>query len=71
MYNTTEKQSTSIQELEEKGFFFSNWIPYHPDAESQPVAEGDEVFGVAVMWKRAVTRFGREYCEVYPDGSIH
>jgi len=69
MYQTTEAQSKSETALKKKGFRFSAWLPFEPDAENQP-AEGTEHLGVIVMVKRA-TRFSTEYREINPDGFIN
>ena len=69
MYQTTEAQSKSETALKKKGFRFSAWLPFEPDAENQP-AEGTEHLGVIVMVKR-VTRFSTEYREINPDGFIN
>lgn len=69
MYQTTPEQAKAEASLAKKGFRFSSWIPFEPDAENQP-AEGTERLGVIVMVKRA-TRFSTEYREIEPDGSVN
>jgi hypothetical protein len=68
MYQTTPAQSKSEAALVKKGFRFSNWIPFQPDANNQP-SEGTESLGTIVMVKRA-TRFSAERLEIEPDGSV-
>lgn len=69
MYQTTPEQAKAEASLAKKGFRFSSWIPFQPDAFGQP-AEGTEHLGTIVMVKRA-TRFSTEYREIEPDGSIN
>lgn len=69
MYQTTEAQSKSEAALRKRGFRFSAWLPFEPDAENQPM-EGTEHLGIIVMVKRA-TRFSTEYREINPDGFIN
>ena len=69
MYETTPEQSKTETALAKKGFRFSSWIPFQPNAENQP-SEGTETLGTIVMVKRA-TRFSTEYREIEPDGSIN
>jgi hypothetical protein len=69
MYQTTEAQSKSETALKKKGFRFSAWLPFEPDANNQP-AQGTEHLGTIVMVKR-ITRFSTEYREIEPDGSIN
>jgi hypothetical protein len=63
----TNAQSKAIAQLERQGFKFSNWIAASPNAENEAIGEAQ----TAVMVKRGATRFGREYREVEPDGSIN
>ena len=56
-----------MSRLERSGFRFSNWIPAHPDANGECVGDAQ----CAVMVKRGATRFGREYREVEPDGTVN
>ena len=60
-------QELAIKSLEQQGFKFSNWIPAHPDANGGDNGEAS----TAVMVKRGATRYGREYREVEPDGTIN
>ena len=53
--------------LEHAGFRLSNWIPAHPDADGEIIGDTQ----CAVMVKHGATRFGREYREVEPDGTIN
>lgn len=53
--------------LESQGFHFSNWIAAQPDADGNGTTEQQ----TAVMVKRGQTRYGREYREVEPDGTIN
>jgi hypothetical protein len=69
MYQTTPAQAKSETALSKKGFRFSTWLPFEPDANNQP-AQGTEHLGTIVMVKR-VTRFSTEYREIEPDGSIN
>jgi hypothetical protein len=69
MYQTTPAQSKTETALAKKGFRFSSWLPFSPDANNQP-SEGTESLGTIVMVKRA-TRFSTEYREIEPDGSIN
>jgi hypothetical protein len=69
MYKTTPEQSKTETALAKKGFRFSRWLPFSPDANNQP-SEGTEHLGTIVMVKRA-TRFSTEYREIEPDGSIN
>ena len=69
MYQTTPEQAKTEASLAKKGFRFSAWLPFEPDAENQP-AEGTGHLGVIVMVKRA-TRFSTEYREINPDGFIN
>lgn len=69
MYQITPEQAKTEASLAKKGFRFSSWIPFEPDAENQP-AEGTEHLGTVVMVRRA-TRFSTEYREINPDGFIN
>lgn len=69
MYQTTSAQAKSETALKKKGFRFSSWVPFQPDANNQP-SEGTESLGTIVMVKRA-TRFSTEYREINPDGTIN
>jgi len=69
MYQTTAAQSKAETALGKKGFRFSTWLPFEPDAKNQP-AQGTEHLGKIVMGKR-ITRFSTEYREIEPDGSIN
>ena len=69
MYQTTSAQAKSETALSKKGFRFSSWVPFQPDANNQP-AQGTEHLGTIVMVKRA-TRFSTEYREINPDGFIN
>ena len=69
MYRTTPEQAKTEASLVKKGFRFSSWIPFQPNAHGQP-SEGTEHLGTIVMVKRA-TRFSTEYREIEPDGSIN
>jgi hypothetical protein len=68
MYEQTTRQLQAEATLKAQGFRFSNWIAAQPDAEGNPLTE---TMGTMVFTKRGATRFGREYREVEPDGSIH
>lgn len=61
------EQEIAIARLEKSGFKFSNWIAAQPDADGNPIGNGQ----CAVMVKRGATRYGREYREVNPDGSTN
>lgn len=63
---TQNAQDISIAKLEREGWRFSNWIAGLPG----PNGEQCDETRIAVMVKRGVTRFGREYREVDPDGTI-
>lgn len=58
-------QSEAMAMLESQGFRFSNWIAAQPDAD------GNGEQQTAVMVKRGATRYGKEYREVEPDGTIN
>ena len=68
MYTQTARQMQAEATLREQGFKFSNWIAASPDADGNPLPE---TAGTMVMVKRGATRFGREYREIEPDGSIN
>lgn len=60
-------QEIKMAELEKLGFRFSNWIPARPDADNQAMDEHQ----TAVMVKRGATKYGREYREIEPDGTVN
>jgi hypothetical protein len=68
MYQTTPAQSKSEAALVKKGFRFSRWLPFSPDANNEP-SEGTEHLGTIVMVKR-VSSFSAERLEIEPDGSV-
>lgn len=63
------KQEAAIAKLEKQGYRFCNWIPFHPDAENEPV-EGTENQQTAVMLKKT-GNYLREYREVDPEGNVN
>lgn len=68
MYDQTARQLLAEATLVAQGFKFSNWIPASPDAEGNPLPETS---GTMVFVRRGATRYGREYREIEPDGSIN
>jgi len=60
-------QEIAMATLERQGFRFENWTPAAPDADGN-ASDGAQC---AVMIRRGSTRYGREYREVEPDGSIN
>lgn len=69
MYDQTPEQTAAERRLNKLGFRFSNWIAADPDAEGEPADGGRR--GTMVMVKQGATRFGREYREINPDGSVN
>jgi hypothetical protein len=69
MYQTTPAQSKAETALGKKGFRFSRWLPFSPDANNEP-SEGTEHLGTIVMVKR-ISSFSIERLEIEPDGSIN
>lgn len=67
-YQQTTRQIQAEATLKAQGFRFSNWIPASPDANGNPL---QETMGTMVMVRRGATKFGREYREIEPDGSIN
>ena len=68
MYDQTIPQKAAEAYLEKQGFRFLNWVATNPDANNEPP---DYSLGTMVMVRQGATRFGREYREIVPDGSIH
>ncbi len=62
MYNETPEQTRAASELRKQGFQFSNWI----DAQN-----GIEGQGTMIVAKRGATKYGREYREIEPDGTVN
>lgn len=64
MYSPTVKQLESEKALNAQGFSFLNWIDSHDP-------EAPEDCGTMVFSKQGATRFGKEYREIAPDGSVN